>query len=207
MQTTQKLTTQKLILAGMLLALMIVMETLGIGIIPLPGAKATILHLPVVIGTLTGGLGVGLILGTSFGVISLVSAITKPGLLSAFFLNPLISVFPRVLIPVVVYIGYTLMSGSERKFPNLRLFVAGALGSIANTVFVISLLLVMYTDDLAATLNIAPTAVAAWSGGVALVNGLPETAISAFLTWVVVKALSRTRYYKGLRGITNDSGT
>lgn len=192
------LTTQKLILAGMLLALMIAMEALGIGILPLPGAKATILHLPVVIGTVTGGLAVGLILGTAFGVISFVNALTKPVLLSPFFLNPMISIVPRMLIPVAVYAGYMLLRRAKKQ--DLRLFVAGALGSIANTFFVISILLLIYTNDLAATLKIEPSAVFGWGAGVALINGVPETLISAFLTWAIVKAVSKTRYFKELRG-------
>ncbi len=204
--TTKKLSTQKLILAGMLLALMIALEALGIGLIVLPWMTATILHIPVIIGAIAGGLGVGLVLGAAFGVQSLISAITKPVLLSPLFLNPLVSILPRVLIPIVTYLVYRLLVRLEKKHPNVRVLITALCGSLANTVFVMGMIVLFYAGDAAAILKITSAEVAAWAGGIALFNGLPEAAICAFLTWAVVRAASQTRYFKELRGNTHDSG-
>ncbi len=199
----KKLSTKKLILVGMLLALMIALEALGIGLIVLPWMAATILHIPVIIGTLAGGLGVGLVLGLAFGVQSLVSAIVKPVLLSPLFLNPMVSILPRILIPVITYLVYRLLSRLEAKHKNVRILATALCGSLANTVFVMGMIVLLYADNAAALLKIPAAEVAAWAGGIALFNGLPEAAICAFLTWAVVKAVSQTRYFKELRGNVN----
>ncbi len=202
----KKLSTKKLVLAGMLLALMIALEALGIGLIVLPWMTATILHIPVIIGAIAGGLGVGLVLGAAFGVQSLISAIVKPVLMSPLFLNPLVSILPRVLIPIVTYLVYRLLAGLEKKHPNVRVLVTALFGSLANTVFVMGMIVLFYGGDAAALLSISPSEVAAWAGGIALFNGLPEAAICAFLTWAVVKAVGQTRYFKELRRNRHDTG-
>ncbi len=204
--SAKRLSTQKLVLAGMLLALMIALEALGIGLIVLPGMSATILHVPVIIGAIAGGFGVGLILGAAFGVQSLISAIVKPVLMSPFFLNPLVSILPRVLIPIVTYLVYKLLARLESKHSNVRILITAVCGSLSNTLFVMSMLVALYTNDVAAKLAIPPNEVVAWAGGIALFNGLPEAAICAFLTWAVVKAVGRTRYFNELRGTKHDSG-
>ncbi len=203
---TKKLSTKKLILTGMLLALMIALEALGVGLIVLPWMTATILHIPVIIGAIVGGFGVGLVLGAAFGVQSLISAITKPVLLSPLFFNPLVSILPRVLIPIITYLVYRLLARLEKNHPNVRVLVTALCGSLANTVFVMGMIVLLYANDAAALLKITAAEVAAWAGGIALFNGLPEAAICAFLTWAVVKAVGHTRYFKELRGNIYDSG-
>ena len=53
--------TKKLTQAGVLTAVTLVLGLTPLGIIPIPPANVTIMHLPVIIGTLTCGLGVGLV--------------------------------------------------------------------------------------------------------------------------------------------------
>ena len=69
----------------------------GYGFIPLPGAKATIMHIPVIIGSIIGGPMVGMTIGFIFGIFSIMQNITTPNILSFAFINPLVSVLPRVL--------------------------------------------------------------------------------------------------------------
>mgnify|MGYP000314422923 FL=1 len=92
------LTTRELTIVGMLSGITMLLGLTGYGFIPLPLMKATILHVPVIIGALVAGPRVGVMVGFIFGCFSIFQAITTPVVLSFAFLNPLISVVPRVLI-------------------------------------------------------------------------------------------------------------
>ena len=73
------LTTRKLAVTGMLAAISIILG-LTVGLIPLPFSptKATIMHIPVIIGTIDEGPIVGLIIGAIFGLFSMYQAATMP---------------------------------------------------------------------------------------------------------------------------------
>ena len=77
-----------------------------IGIIPIPPANVTLMCLPVIIGTLTTSLGLGMVLGLVFGITSVIRAFTAPSVLVVPFwgaspaLVVVMSVVSRLLIPV-----------------------------------------------------------------------------------------------------------
>lgn len=195
-----KLDTRKLIFAGLLIALMIVLQITNIGLIRIPPVAATTLHIPVIIGTIVCGLGVGLILGTAFGVISLINAITAPSVLSPLFLNPLVSIVPRVLIAVTTFAAYMALKRLGEKRPSLQILIAAAVGSLTNTVLVLGTMALLYGETVASLLKMEVSTVVAWAVGIGTINGVPEMAICAFLTWAVVSALKRTRRYKEWKG-------
>lgn len=195
-----KLDTRKLIFAGLLIALMIVLQITNIGLIRIPPVAATTLHIPVIIGTIVCGLGVGLILGAAFGVISLINAITAPSVLSPLFLNPLVSIVPRVLIAVTTFAAYMALKRLGEKRPSLQILIAAAVGSLTNTVLVLGTMALLYGETVASLLKMEVSTVVAWAVGIGTINGVPEMAICAFLTWAVVSALKRTRQYKEWKG-------
>ena len=139
-------------------ALTIVLTITRLGFIPwVSGAAITILHVPVIIAALIGGFWSGVGVGLIFGLSSLIMAATSPtGVLDPFFVNPLVSVVPRMLIAVVTFFVFKGLQTLNRQnnFFLTQLFVAIAafLGSIANTVFVIGALYVTnYADIMAIT--------------------------------------------------------
>ena len=93
-----KTKTRKLAVTGMMTAIMIVMGTTPLGFIPIGPFKITIMHLPVIIGAILEGPVVGLVLGLFFGLFSLYQAVTAPTILSPLFMDPLVSVLPRMII-------------------------------------------------------------------------------------------------------------
>lgn len=101
---------QRLAIAGVLLALILVFL-----LVPMPslsGVSLAIIPLiAVVIACQFDGLMMGLFCGLSFGLASLIASFTTgAGSLLAFaFHNPLISVFPRVMIPITCYFSYVGM--------------------------------------------------------------------------------------------------
>ena len=70
------------------------------------------MHVPVIIGAVIEGPVVGAAVGLIFGLTSLFKAFTEPTITSFCFMNPIISVLPRVLIGIVAYYVYAGMHNS-----------------------------------------------------------------------------------------------
>ena len=100
---------RKMVIIGMLSGISIFMGLTGLGFIPLPFMKATIMHIPVIIGAIIEGPVVGAFVGLVFGLFSMYNALVNPTPLTPIFLNPIVSVVPRILIGIVAYYVYKLL--------------------------------------------------------------------------------------------------
>ena len=95
-------------MVGMLSAISIFLGLTGLGFIPIPPVRATIMHIPVIIGAIVEGPIVGTLVGLVFGLFSMYQNITAPGPTSFIFWNPIIALVPRILIGLVAYYVYML---------------------------------------------------------------------------------------------------
>lgn len=100
---------RKLVIIGVLGAISVILGMTPIGFIPVGPTRATIMHIPVIIGALMEGPIVGAFIGLIFGLFSIYQALTIPTVTSIFFLNPLVSIVPRVLIGIVAYYAYNFL--------------------------------------------------------------------------------------------------
>lgn len=156
---SKKNPTRTIAVIGALGALTIVLGLTNLGFIPwISGAAITILHVPVIICLLLEGLVPGMILGAIFGIFSMIRAITSPvGALDPFFRNPLVSVVPRILIAIVAYLvleGLLYLIKNKPKFPKIIMYgIAAFFGSMANTVFVIASLFIVYKEETTNMMN------------------------------------------------------
>lgn len=107
---------KRLTIIGILGAISIILGMTPLGFIPVGPTRATIMHIPVLIGAIMEGPIVGGFVGLIFGLFSIFQAITAPTPVSFVFLNPLVSVFPRVLIGIITYYTYN----SLRKLGNKK---------------------------------------------------------------------------------------
>jgi uncharacterized membrane protein len=166
---------RKAVVAGALAAVSIVLFLTPFGYIPwLSGASLTVMHVPAIIGAALEGPVVGALIGTIFGVTSLVKAATAPqGPIDVFFTNPLVSVLPRLLVGVVAWAVFAAFRGRARA---LAAALAGIAGSLTNSILVLGIL---------AAYGAIPLAVA---GTVFVSNSLVEAAAAAILTVGVVLA-------------------
>jgi uncharacterized membrane protein len=93
---------------------------------------------PVIIGAVLEGPVVGMGVGAIFGVSALVRAAVAPqGPIDAFFVNPAVSVLPRILIGLVAWAVYRAFRG---RLPSLAAVVAGIAGSLTNSFLVLGCL-------------------------------------------------------------------
>ncbi|WP_040212261.1 ECF transporter S component [Clostridium polynesiense] len=188
---SSRLSTRQMAVVGMLSGITFFMGLTRLGFIPLPtGVNATIMHLPVIIGTIIEGPLVGSIIGLAFGLFSMYQAFTAPSLLSFWFWNPIIALVPRVLIVLSTYYVYKLFKGRYKSF---SIGAASVAGTLTNTIGVLLLSYFFYFEKIAEVTNTSASAVPKFMLTIALTNGIPEAAISALISIPVVLALLKIR--------------
>ena len=187
----RRLNVRKMTVIGVLSAISIMMSMLPfIGYIPIGPTKATIMHIPVIIGAIIEGPVVGATIGLIFGLTSLWNAMTQPTITSIFFLNPLVSILPRVLIGVVAYYVYQGIYKISKKVYAAG-FMAGLIGSLANTVGVLGMIYVLYADKYMERICQAGADAGKWLFTLAATNGVPEALVAALIVSAVSVSLIR----------------
>ena len=196
-----------LVLLSLFTAIIILMACTPIGLIDLPFIKATILHIPVIIGAILLGPKQGAFLGGVFGLTSIIKNTMVPGVLS-FTFSPLvpvpgtdhgslwaivISLLPRILIgPVAwaVYRGIVKLFHKVKGGQVAGMVAAGIVGAFVNTALVMSMIFFLFKDAYAAANNLAIDAVLAAILGVVATNGIPEMIAAAVLVPAITLPLS-----------------
>ncbi len=197
---------RKMVVAGMLSAITAVLTFTPIGMIPLPPPllSATTVHLPVILAALVEGQGVGVTVGLVFGLCSFIRAWESGAVgLTLFFRNPLVSIAPRMLVPLValgVYLLWKKLVKNNAVTDKIGTVIASAAGSIANTVLCLGTLVLIYGKDLTQMVNEMIAAgnadaaylnnVGAWIVAfVGLPNGIGEAIVAAVIVPVIKVAV------------------
>ncbi len=188
---TSKFNTRQLTVIGMLSSISIILGVTGLGFIPIPPLKATIMHVPVIIGAILEGPLVGAMVGLIFGVFSIIQAITTPTPLSFAFMNPIVSILPRILIGISVYYTYNAIS---KKAKHLGIGVAAIIGSFTNTIGVLGMIYVIYLGPYAKALNLSVGAAKKGIMAIAITHGVPEAILSVIITVSVVTAVNKIKH-------------
>ena len=140
---------KKLTLTGAFSALVIVLGITKLGFITLgPAASITILHIPVILMCMLAGLPEGLFVGLVFGSLSLIQAAMSPsGALDPFFVNPLISVLPRMLIAVIAWGLWKALNLVPHMPKTVAAGITGFITTVAHTLLVLGSLYVFKGAD------------------------------------------------------------
>lgn len=128
---------RKMAIIGVLGAISVVLGMTPLGFIPVGPTRATIMHIPVIIGALMEGPLVGGFVGLIFGLFSIYQAVTMPTPVSFVFLNPLVSVLPRILIGITSYYVYDSLKrlGNKKTIGLLYLIWAGIIGYLSYGIY------------------------------------------------------------------------
>ncbi len=195
--------TKQLTLTAIFLAIIILFSFTPLGFINLGFIKATLVHVPVIIGAIVLGPRVGAFLGLAFGLLSMTINTITPSALS-FAFSPFIPVYgtnsgslwaiaialiPRILTGVVPYYVYKWLKNSNTN-QNISLFSAGIAGSLVNTILVMNMIFFLFQDAYGSIKGI--------SGGAELykvilsvifINGVPEAIVAGIATSAVAAVL------------------
>lgn len=176
---------------AMFFATMIVIHLLTsvvFNVLPLP-IKPTLVHIPVIIASILYGPRIGATLGALMGVISVThntivllptSYLFSPFVENGNLYSLMIAVVPRILIGISPYFVYKLFKNKS------GLFVAGAIGSMTNTVFVLSGIFILFS-------NVFSGNIQAMIATILGTNAVAEMVISAFLTTIIVPRLEKLK--------------
>lgn len=164
---------RQIVVAGILGAIAIVLGVTQLGFIPVPNlsGSATIMHVPAILGAVLEGPVVGVLAGLIFGIFSMVQDTT------GLFTNPLVSVLPRVLIGITSWYAYKALEGRNQ---DLAAAVAGVVGTLTNTIFVVGMLVIFGLLPLEVVPTIVPQAIV-------------EVVIAAIVTVVVARGVNLAR--------------
>ncbi len=192
--------TRWMVSVALMAAIVILLANTPLGMIQLPIIKATTVHIPVIIGAILLGPSAGAILGSVFGICSMISNTTAPTLLS-FAFSPFlaedllgvvkslwIAIGCRILIGVVagwVWIGLRKL----RLSPWIALPITGFVGSMVNTVFVMGSIYVLLASQYAAAKEVALDAVWGLIMATVTASGIPEAIAAAVLVTALGRAL------------------
>jgi uncharacterized membrane protein len=164
-----RLDVRQIVIAGILGGIAIFLGATQLGFIPVPNVsgRATILHIPAIVGGALEGPVVGALAGLIFGIFSWLDPIVPP------LRNPLVSILPRIPIGIVSWLVFVSL---RRTSVDLASVVAGLFGSFTNTVGVVGM---------AVLLNYFPPAVFL----VVLPQAIAEAVLAAVVTLVVVRGV------------------
>lgn len=166
----KKLSTRTIAISGVLGAITILLSVTGLGMIPMPSlaGRATIMHVPVILGAILEGPVVGAFTGFIFG---LYSFMTPVGAIPA---DPIVRILPRIFIGITSYYTYVLFRRSA-----FGAIMAAIVGTLTNTIGYLGL---------ATLIGYLP-----WAASLAvMVTQMPfELLLASVLIWALYKAFKR----------------
>lgn len=180
-----------------------------LGYIPLGFTRATIVHIPVIIGSILLGPVKGAILGGIFGLTSLINNTMNPTVTSFVFtpfyslgeaqggVGSLVICFvPRILVGVVPYYVYRILGrtlNKSKKGQTVALGIAGFAGSMTNTLLVMNLIYLLFGKSYAAVQEVAVKSLYSVILVVIGTNGVPEAIVAALIVALVTRALLHSK--------------
>lgn len=186
--TKQKVTTRKLTTFAMLTAITVILGFTPLGIIPIPPVPATIMHIPVIIAAILEGPAAGALMGLIFGLVSIIRAITTGNLLLVAYLNPLVSVVPRIFIGIAAYYLYKLI---PIKNESIRVGISAAVGTFINTIGFLGMMYLLYAGTFAKVNSISESLVGKTIAAIGITHGIPEILVAVVITIPVVAAVKK----------------
>lgn len=189
--------TLKLVLMGVLTAIIILMAFTPIGYLKTAGLEITFIMIPVIVGAVILGPAAGAVLGAVFGITSFVQCFgLSPFGAALLGLNPVFTfitcLVPRILMGFLSGLIFKALKNIDKtKF--LSYFTACLCGPVINTVlFMLSIILFFWNTDFIRELcsTLGAENIFAFVALFVGINGIIEAAVSCVLGTAIAKALS-----------------
>lgn len=193
--------TKSLVLMAVFTAIIIIQSAVPVlGYIPLGIMNATIIHITVIIGAVVLGVKEGMLLGLVFAFTSLYRNTLMPNPTS-FVFSPFVSIgtysgdfrslivcfVPRILIGLSsAFVFYFLHKRNKTK---VALISAGLVGSLVNTIFVMSFIYLLFGHDYAMAVGKDIDGLVSMILMIIFTQGIAEAIVSAVLTYFVGASL------------------
>ena len=182
---------------SLLFAVQIILCVTPLGYIPLGPIDITIMHIPVLVGAIVLGQSAGLILGTTFGITSILVATFRPTL-GSFLFTPfytggnfysiIIAMVPRILFGLLTACLFIWLDRTKISRP-ICAGIAAAAGSLCNTVLVMGGIYLFFGKEYADLLGVPFSGILAVIASVIVTNGIPEILAAVLLCTALVVPL------------------
>lgn len=186
--------TYRLALLGILSAIIIIQNFVPfLGNIPIPPLNPTIIQITVIVAAFTLGTREGMIVGGIWGVVRMIKAYTLPAtpLDLILFTNPLIALVPRILIGLTAGAVYQFFRKKNKE--RTGMIVGAVVGSLTNTILVLGFIALLFGEEYATALGVAPSNLMAVLATVVATNGIAEAVASAILAPVLSRAINKVK--------------
>lgn len=192
--------TQYMTSMALFLAIEIILVVTPLGYIPIGPLNATTMHIPVIIAGIILGKKAGAELGFVFGLTSMIKATIQPGITS-FCFSPfvtigtitgnykslLIAFIPRILLGYLAGLIFEIMKNKGHE--NRGVLIGALVGTLTNTVLVLSGIYLFFGNAYASSLNIAYSGLIGVLLGVVTTNGILEAILASAVSIAVYKAM------------------
>lgn len=189
----------RIALLGILTAIILIQNFVPfLGNIPIPPLNPTIIHITVIVATLTMSTTDGIIIGTIWGLTRMFRAYTMPAspLDLMLWTNPMIALVPRMLIGLFTGWSYKL---SHKLLPNkdkVALASASVVGSFTNTIFVLLFIYLFYGEPYAQAIDVDISNLAAALAAIVGTNGVGEAIAAGIIAPLVIIPLRKITHKK-----------
>lgn len=183
--------TRKLTFLGVMLALTITF----VAITAVPTASASMalfIFIPTIVTGIVMGPKAGALMGFFAGASTLLRALLAPlSPFDYFFINPLVSILPRIFIGVASAYVYKILNKlfkNSSKGEKISILIAGASGAITNTALVMGMLYLLYVKQIIELVGVPFKALLI---SIITTSGVMEASVAAILTLPVVMAYQK----------------
>lgn len=191
--TRKKVNVRRMTIISLLSAISIMLSMIPLGYIQIGPLAITTMCIPVMIGGIIEGPMVGMVVGLIFGLTSMFRGMAgMAGPTSPIFINPLVSVLPRIFIGLVAYYSFKLAMKIVKN-TYVSGLIAGGMASITNTVGVLGMIYVLYAAEYAEALGQSAGTAKALLMGIATTNGIAEALGGALVVSAVVVVLKKSK--------------
>ena len=169
---------------AMFLSIILIMTFTPLGFITLFGVVSnTLIHIPVLIGALLFGYKKGLLYGTFFGLASLFKALTSPvTILDPYFVNPLVSVLPRVLFGLISGLVFDLIKKLPKVYNMPLLYVSSFILTILHSILTLGSLSLVHYQEINSLATSYYGSILLFIYGTIITNGLIEGGLALIIT-------------------------
>lgn len=196
--------TRHLTFMAMFLAIEILLVVTPLGYIPIGPLNVTTMHIPVIIAGIILGKKAGAQLGFVFGFTSFMQATLRPTITS-FCFSPFVTIggisgnwssliiafVPRILLGYLAGFTFEKLS-TVMKNQSLSAFIAGLVGSLTNTVLVLSGIYIFFGHAYASAIGIAYSTLISVLFGIVISNGIIEAVLASIISLFSYNALKNS---------------
>lgn len=178
----------RIALLGIMTAIILIQNFVPfLGNIPIPPLNPTIIHITVIVATLTMGTKDGMIIGAVWGLVRMYRAYTMPStpLDPLLWTHPMIALVPRILIGTFAGWTYSFMKKVMPERTKTSMAVASVVGSFTNTILVLLFIYLFFGEVYAQAIDVDMSNLAAALAVVVGTNGVAEAICAAIIAPLV----------------------